>query len=206
MNGIELVIAPRLLVFLGAERGAVSASRRGILYVSLRPYSPSHYLHPDQCYNAQAAVETDTMLITYLDVIQAADDKQQLMPLLEGSLTAARFLSASNVHHALSHDIEPLLAMARDAHHQPILDRFATDARAPTIDNLFEATAHSLSMQARRGPYALSEHTVEPVFAIIQHIMGCGQLSLRGLGNITGEENLVALASNIKHTHRLSVV
>lgn len=36
----------------------------------------------DQCYNAQAAVDTDTLLDTHIHVIQATNDKQQVMPLL----------------------------------------------------------------------------------------------------------------------------
>lgn len=37
----------------------------------------------DQCYNVQAAVDTDTMLVTHVYVTQATYDKQQFMPLLK---------------------------------------------------------------------------------------------------------------------------
>jgi hypothetical protein len=36
----------------------------------------------DQCYNAQAAVDTDTLLVTHVHVTQAPNDKQQVAPLI----------------------------------------------------------------------------------------------------------------------------
>ena len=37
----------------------------------------------EQCYNAQAAVDAATMLVTMTAVTQATNDKQQLVPALE---------------------------------------------------------------------------------------------------------------------------
>src|SRR3546814_14559763 len=37
----------------------------------------------DQCYNAQAAVATETLLVIASDVTQAPNDKQQLVPMIE---------------------------------------------------------------------------------------------------------------------------
>jgi len=37
----------------------------------------------EQSYNAQAAVDTDTMLVVASGLSQAANDKQQLVPMLE---------------------------------------------------------------------------------------------------------------------------
>jgi ketol-acid reductoisomerase len=37
----------------------------------------------EQCYNAQAIVDTDTMLVLVPQVVQAANDKQQVAPMLE---------------------------------------------------------------------------------------------------------------------------
>jgi hypothetical protein len=37
----------------------------------------------DQCYNAQAVVATDSMLIVATEVTQAANDKEQLVPMIE---------------------------------------------------------------------------------------------------------------------------
>jgi len=170
----------------------------------------------DQCYNAQAAVDTDTLLVTYVDVTQAANDKRQLLPLLTGLrylppalgtpthvLADTGYFSAANVQHCQSHKIEPLLAMARDAHHRPVFERFAADPPVPETDDPVEAMAHRLSTQAGRRLYALRKHTVEPVFGIIKHVMGFRQFSLRGLDNVSGEWRLVVLSWNIKRMHRL---
>jgi len=37
----------------------------------------------DQCYNAQAAVAVDSMLVATTDVVQAPNDKQQIEPTLD---------------------------------------------------------------------------------------------------------------------------
>jgi len=170
----------------------------------------------EQCYNAQAAVDTDTMLVTYVDVTQAANDKRQLAPLLTGLaelpptlgtpthvLADTGYFSAANVHHCQSHGIEPLLAIQRDAHHRPVFERFAPDTPAPETDDPVERMAHRLTTKAGRALYALRKHTVEPVFGIIKQVMGFRQFSLRGLDKVRGEWRLVALSWNIKRMHRL---
>ena len=37
----------------------------------------------DQCYNAQAVVATESLLVIATDVVQAPNDKQQIAPMLE---------------------------------------------------------------------------------------------------------------------------
>lgn len=170
----------------------------------------------DQCYNAQAAVDTDTMLVTYVHLTQAANDKQQLAPLLTGlaalppGLGAPRhvladtgYYSAANVHHCHAHGIEPLVAIQRDAHHRPVFERFAADPPAPDTDDPVALMAHRLATKAGRRLYALRKHTVEPVFGIIKQVMGFRQLSMRGLDQARGEWRLVTMAWNIKRMHRL---
>ena len=171
----------------------------------------------DQCYNAQAAVDTDTMLVTHVHVTQATNDKQQVMPLLTAwkgypealgrptcLLADTGYFSAANVEACQAHDIEPLLAMKRDVHHLPVFERFAPDPPAPESDDPVEQMAHRLKTQAGRAHYALRKHTVEPVFGIIKHVMGFRQVSLRGLDKVSGEWRLAAMAWNIKRMHRLN--
>lgn len=171
----------------------------------------------DQCYNAQAAVDADSLLVTHVHVTQATNDKQQVMPLLTAwqdypealgrptcLLGDTGYFSATNVHACHDHGIEPLLAMKRDAHHLPVFERFAADPPAPTGDDPVEQMAHRLKTKAGRALYAVRKHTVEPVFGIIKHVMGFRQFSLRGLENVSGEWRLVTLAWNIKRMHRLA--
>lgn len=173
----------------------------------------------EQCYNAQAAVGTDTMLVTYVHVTRAANDKQQFAPLLTGlavlpsALGTPRYVladisyySAANAHHCHAHGIEPLVAMGRDAHHRPVFERFAADPPAPQTDDPVETMAHRLATKAGRGFYALRKYTVEPVFGIIKQVMGFRQLSMRGFDQACGEWQLVTMAWNIKRIHRLIAV
>jgi len=172
----------------------------------------------DQCYNAQAAVDTESMLVTSVHVTQATNDKQQVMPLLN-ALTAlpaslgkvahlladTGYFSAENVKVCGQQGIEPLIAMKRDVHHLPLFERFAAEPVAPDSDDPVEQMAYRLKTQAGRARYALRKHTVEPVFGIIKHVMGFRQFSLRGLDNVSGEWRLATLAWNIKRMHRLVV-
>ncbi len=172
----------------------------------------------DQCYNAQAAVDTESMLVTSVHVTQATNDKQQVMPLLN-ALTAlpaslgkvthlladTGYFSAENVKVCGQQGIEPLIAMKRDVHHLPLFERFAAEPLAPDSEDPVEQMAYRLKTQAGRARYALRKHTVEPVFGIIKHVMGFRQFSLRGLDNVSGEWRLATLAWNIKRMHRLVV-
>jgi len=51
---------------------------------------------------------------------------------------------------------------------------------------------------ASRADYAIRKQTMEPVFGIIKSVMGFRQFSLRGLRKVTGEWNLVCLASRVR--------
>jgi transposase len=170
----------------------------------------------EQCYNAQAAVDTETMLVIVPHVSQAPNDKREVLPILdelsalpgslgqvEAMLADTGYCSQANVQHCHAHDIEPLLAMRRDSHHLPILERFAPDAPAPDSDDPVLKMAHRLKTKAGRALYGLRKQTVEPVFGIIKHVMGWRQMSMRGLEKAQGEWTLVTLAWNVKRLHGL---
>lgn len=170
----------------------------------------------EQCYNVQAGVDTDTMLVFSAHVTQATNDKQQLEPALEKLqalpatlgkpthlLADAGYFSGTNVQACVEQQIEPLLAMKREAHHLPVFERFAPDTPAPETDDPVVRMAHRLKTRAGRALYALRKQTVEPVFGIIKQVMGFRQFSLRGLEKVRGEWTLVALAWNVKRMNVL---
>lgn len=170
----------------------------------------------EQSYNAQAAVDTDTMLVVAAHVTQASNDKRQVVPTLDKIATLPQelgqvetlladtgYFSAANVQACQAQGIEPLLSMKRQSHHMPVLERFATDAVAPQTDDPVEAMAHRLSTKAGRALYGLRKQTVEPVFGIIKRVMGWRQMSMRGLDKARGEWSLVTMAWNIKRLHVL---
>lgn len=170
----------------------------------------------EQSYNAQAAVDTQTMLVVTADVTQASNDKRQIVPTLDKVaalpeelgqvqtlLADTGYFSAGNVRACNAHAIEPLLSMKRQAHHLPVLERFAADTPAPPTDDPVLQMAHRLGTKAGRALYGLRKQTIEPVFGIIKHVMGWRQMSMRGLDAARGEWSLVTMAWNIKRLHVL---
>lgn len=170
----------------------------------------------EQCYNAQASVDTDTMLITGTHVTQASNDKQEVEPALKklnalpndlgktsDLLADTGYFSADNVKACLGSGITPSLAVGRDQHNLPILERFAPDSPAPDTDDPVTLMRHQLSTQAGRALYGLRKQTVEPVFGIIKQVMGFRQFSMRGLEKTLGEWTLVAIAWNLKRMNVL---
>jgi transposase len=170
----------------------------------------------EQSYNAQAAVDTETMLVIATHVSQAPNDQREILPLLDelGALPKplgqvntlladSGYCSQANVQHCHANDIEPLLAMRRDSHHVGLLERFAPDAPAPESDDSMVKMAHRLKTKAGRVLYGLRKQTIEPVFGIVKHVMGWRQMSMRGLEKADGEWSLVGLAWNVKRLHVL---
>jgi len=170
----------------------------------------------EQSYNAQAAVDTETMLVIASHVSQAPNDKREVLPILNelsalpeplGQVTAmlgdTGYFSQANVQHCHARHIEPMLAMGRDSHHLPILERFAPDAPEPVSEDPVVRMAHRLKTKAGRALYGLRKQTVEPVFGIIKQVMGWRQMSMRGLDKAEGEWTLVTLAWNVKRLHVL---
>ena len=170
----------------------------------------------EQCYNAQACVDTDTMLVMSTHVTQATNDKQQIEPALQNLdvlpdelgkvtdlLADTGYFSASNVGLCTKGDVQPLLAVARDHHHLSVFERFAPDSPVPETDDPLPLMEHRLTTQAGRALYALRKQTVEPVFGIIKHVMGFRQFSMRGLDKVTGEWTLATLAWNVKRMNVL---
>src|SRR5262244_3259466 len=98
----------------------------------------------EQCYNAQAVVATESLLVVAADLVQAANDKQQVEPML-GRLAALPadlgrpqtmlgdngYFSAVNVAACAAAGIEPLLALGRTPHQPSLDERFAAAPPAP---------------------------------------------------------------------------
>lgn len=172
----------------------------------------------DQCYNAQAAVDTGSMLIVGGFVTQASNDSRQIGPMLEvlarrqeqlgqidQVLADTGYFSAANVAACEEAGIEPMIAMKRERHHLPVLDRFTEPQPLPAGANAVEAMAHRLKTKTGRADYALRKQTVEPVFGIIKHVMKFRQFLVRGKRKVAHEWNLVALAWNLKRMNALNM-
>lgn len=170
----------------------------------------------EQCYNAQAGVDTETMLVVSAHITQATNDKQEVVPALSrlcalpealgtatDLLADTGYFSQANVEACIGSDIQPSLAVARDQHHPCVFDRFAPDTPAPDTEDPVALMKHQLTTQSGRALYALRKQTVEPVFGIIKQVMGLRQFSLRGVDKVTGEWTLATLAWNVKRMNVL---
>jgi hypothetical protein len=165
----------------------------------------------EQCYNAQAPVDTETMPVLVPEVVQAPNDKRQVEPMLEKVqalpadlgqperlLADTGFFSEANVQACEAVGIEPSIALARDARHPHWSERFAEPpAPVPEATPVARMT-NRLKSRAGRAVYALRKQTVEPVFGIIKSAMGFRQFLTRGLDNVRNEWRLVCLAWNLK--------
>ena len=114
------------------------------------------------------------------------------------------FSSEKNIQACEAARIEPLIAVARDAHHPGWRERHSEPADLPDNATPMQAMAHRLKTKAGRACHALRKQTVEPVFGImaqghpVKSVMGFRQFSLRGLRKVSGEWALVCLAWNLK--------
>lgn len=170
----------------------------------------------DPCNNAQAVVDTGSMLIVGSFVTQACNDSRQVQLMLEvlqgrrdqigqpkHFVANTGFFSAANVTACAQAGIVPLIAMKREAQHEPVLERFTEPP--PRADDTVTSMVHQLKTQSGRSVYALRKQTVEPVFDIIKHVMKFRQFLLHGVARVGHEWNVVALAWNLKRMNALKM-
>jgi transposase len=171
----------------------------------------------DQCYNAQASVDVETMLIVGQHLSQTPNDKLEIDPALavltslpeelgtvDSLLADAGYFSETNVTSCLEEKILPFISPRRDEHNQSLIDRFSEPDPLPEDADAVTQMKHRLKTQAGRAIYAKRKCTVEPVFGIIKAIMGFRQFLLRGVESVRGEWNLVSMAWNLKRMHVLA--
>ena len=170
----------------------------------------------DQCYNAQASVDVDSLLIVGQHLSQHPNDKQEIAPALaaltalpetlgtvDGVLADAGYFSQGNVGHCQQAAILPYISPKRDAHNQRRQERLLDPAPLPADADAMAQMKHRLQTAEGRALYARRKCTVEPVFGIIKAVMGFRQFLLRGVASVRGEWNLVCMAWNLKRLHTL---
>ena len=168
----------------------------------------------DQCYNAQAAVNDD-MLIVGAYSNAHVNDQQEFIPAVGsvdpelGAIKTATadggYFSENNVLKVQEQRIEPLIATSREKHNsflETYLKRQNTVNEAITV---IEQMNQRLKSKEGGDIYKKRKQTVEPVFGIIKETLGFRRFSLRGEEQTDGEWSLVCLAYNLKRLFKLSI-
>ncbi len=161
-----------------------------------------------QAYNAQAAVEPDLQLIVGQTVTQAANDKEQLLPMVEvmeqqSGQRPEEVLAvpSSKVTHKLPCIPWGYVATERQSHgeYKEPCPRGPLPKGATRVDRM----RRKLKTKAGKAVYATRKAIVEPVFGQIKQARGFRQFLLRGIDKVRGEWSLVCLTHNLLKIYRL---
>jgi transposase len=164
----------------------------------------------EQCYNAQAAVDADSLVIVGQEVTAAPTDVQRLSPLLEtvkaetgrypDQLSAdSGYASEGNLLACEERGVDAYVALRRFKHDEPPEADPAPqqNGRWPARGRMRE----KLGTEAGRQAYAKRKQTVEPVFGHIKACRGFRQFLLRGLAAVRGEWALLCTVHNLLRLH-----
>jgi transposase len=165
---------------------------------------PDSRIMPDagsfgQCYNAQAAVDTTTMLVVGQHVTQQPNDKKELLPAL-ASIDARVGTPTDVVADAGCFSAANIAACPARAWISP--DRARPKPTASTT-TAADRMRRRLATAEGQALYGLRKMTVEPAFGIIKSTLGFRQFLLRGIAKTRHEWALVCLAYNLKRLWRL---
>jgi hypothetical protein len=170
-----------------------------------------------QAYNAQAAVEPKLQLIVGQTVTQAANDKEQLMPMLatmeeqsgqrpDDVLADSGYCSEKNLEALDSEEnpqrrIDAYIATERQKHdeYKEPCPKGPLPKGATRVDRM----RRKLKTKAGKAVYAARKAIVEPVFGQIKQARGFRQFLLRGIDKVRGEWSMVCLTHNILKMYRL---
>ena len=168
-----------------------------------------------QCYNAQVAATVGSQFIVAAEVVNAANDKQQLQPMVaqvvtnvgepDGVIADSGYFSEANVHALEQRDgrsIEAHIAVARARHGAP--PPGPPRGRIPNGLSPAERMRRRLRTKTGQAIYAQRKITVEPVIGQIKG-RGFRRFSLRGLTGAKGEFQLVCAVHNFLKLWRTGV-
>jgi hypothetical protein len=163
-----------------------------------------------QGYNAQAAVDSEVQVIVAADLVQATNDKQQLAPMVKQTATNlgakptavsadAGYWSEANVTDERVTGIDLYVATGRkkdDKKVEPVSES------PPENVSEKEKMASKLRTGAGQAVYKMRKAIVEPVFGQIKEARGIRRFSMRGLGKVRAEWQLICLTHNLLKLHR----
>jgi len=165
-----------------------------------------------QGYNTQVAVEPLFQLVVGQTVTQAANDKQQMVPLIEAIeeqsgqrpkevLTDSGYCSEENLKYLVKRRMEGFVATEKQKHGE----RREPCKRGPLPKDAsrVERMERKLKTKVGAAVYARRKCMVEPVFGQIKQARGFRQFLLRGLEKVRGEWALVCMTHNVLKFHKI---
>lgn len=164
-----------------------------------------------QGYNAQAAVDSEAQVIVAADLVQATNDKQQLVPMVEQTATNvgaeptavsadAGYWGEANVTDERVAGIDLYVATGRkkdDKRVEPVSES------PPENVSEKEKMASKLRTGAGQAVYKMRKAIVEPVFGQIKEARGIRRFSMRGFDKARAEWQLICLTHNLLKLYRL---
>ena len=178
----------------------------------------------DYSYNAQAVVDSAEQIIVAAEVTNAANDKEQAVPMAQAALDNLNaagierpkaadgrpqpipntadtgYFSEEAVKDLETMGMDPHIAIGRQKHHEAPV---AAGAAAPSAEaSVKEKMQHKLRLAAGKTLYAARKHIVEPVFGMVKSARGIRTFLLRGLEKVSAEWQLICLTHNLQKIWR----
>jgi transposase len=165
-----------------------------------------------QGYNTQIAVEPVFQLIVGQRVTQAANDKQQMVPLIEaieeqsgqkpeGVLADNGYCSDENLKYLARKRMEGFVATGKQKHGER--RKPCQRGPLPREAGRVERMERKLETKVGAAVYATRKFIVEPVFGQIKQARGFRQFLLRGIEKVRGEWALICMTHNLLKFHKI---
>jgi len=165
-----------------------------------------------QGYNTQIAVEPVFQLIVGQTVTPAANDKQQMVPLIEAIeeqcgqkpeevVADSGYCSDENLKYLARRRMEGFVATGKQKHGQR--REACKRGPLPRAASRVERMERKLETQVGAAVYATRKFIVEPVFGQIKQARGFRQFLLRGIEKVRGEWALICMTHNILKFHKI---
>ena len=165
-----------------------------------------------QGYNTQIAVEPVFQLIVGQRVTQAANDKQQMVPLVEAIeeqsgqkpeevLADNGYCSDENLKYLARKRMEGFVATGKQKHGER--RKPCPRGPLPREASRVERMERKLESKVGAAVYATRKFIVEPVFGQIKQARGFRQFLLRGIEKVRGEWALICMTHNILKFHKI---
>ncbi len=165
-----------------------------------------------QGYNTQVAVEPIFQLIVGQAVTQAANDKQQMVPLIKATerqsgqkpeeiLADSGYCSDNNLKYLEKKEIEGFVATKKQKHGEK--KEACKRGPLPQEASRVERMERKLKTKVGTAIYTRRKCIVEPVFGQIKQARGFRQFLLRGLEKVQGEWALICMTHNLLKFHKI---